>query len=162
PFRITAIDISQRLVRPAGPITADNTLDWVTEFTIADETGLHTAAVQINQPFDYRGYRFFQGAAGTRGRARSVLIEAHPAAGGAVGRVEIARDGSVQLSSGTELRLAGFRGNYHSRPEAPAEDTSAYPNPAALIEVSTAEGSELTPVFPAGVGDAPIAGRPIG
>src|SRR5690606_17016763 len=37
PFRITAVDIHQRLVRPTGPITADNTLDWVTEFTIADE-----------------------------------------------------------------------------------------------------------------------------
>jgi len=162
PFRITAVDIHQRLVRPTGPITADNTLDWVTEFTIADETGVHTAAVQINQPFDYRGYRFFQGAAGTRGRARSVLIEAHPAAGGAVEQTEIARDGTSLLSSGAELRLAGFRGNYHSRSEAPAEDTSSYPNPAALIEVTTADGVEMTPVFPAGVGEAPIAGRPVG
>ncbi|HSI89370.1 MAG TPA: cytochrome c biogenesis protein ResB [Pyrinomonadaceae bacterium] len=162
PFRLTAVDIRQRLIRPAGPITADNTLDWVTQFTIADETGVRSAAVQINQPYDYRGYRFFQGAAGTRGRARSVVLEAHRAAGGAVERAEITRDGTARLSSGAELRLAGFRGNYHSRPEAPAEDTSSYPNPAALIEVTTADGVEMTPVFPGGVGDAPIAGRPTG
>jgi cytochrome c biogenesis protein len=161
PFRITAVDIRQSLIDPQGPITADNTLNWVTQFTIGDETGIHPATVAVNQPFDHRGYRFFQGAAGTRGRARSVVLEAHQADGRSVERVTLTRDGSSTLSNGTEIRLAGFRGNFHSRPEAPAEDTTAYPNPAAMIELTTADGTEVTPVFPASVSDAPIAGRPI-
>ena len=162
PFQITAVDLSQKLIRQDGPITDANTIDRVTRFTITDENGVHPAEVGINRPFDYRGYRFFQGDAGKRGRARSVTLTAFPADGGTGERVVLDRNGTATLANGTAIRLAGFRGNYHGRPESPAEDTTAYPNPAALIEVISGSSSEVTPVFPEGVGTAPAAARPSG
>ncbi|HCA57292.1 MAG TPA: hypothetical protein DEP46_04815, partial [Blastocatellia bacterium] len=60
PFEVTCTDIEQRLIRHDGPLTANNTIDWITRFTIRDETGVHTAEVGMNRPYDHRGYRFFQ------------------------------------------------------------------------------------------------------
>ena len=60
PFEVTGTDIEQKLIKKDGPLSAMNTIDWITRFTIKDETGTHDAMVQMNRPLDYRGYRFFQ------------------------------------------------------------------------------------------------------
>ena len=39
PFKVTCTDIQQKLIKKDGPITADNTIDWLTRIKITDETG---------------------------------------------------------------------------------------------------------------------------
>ena len=41
PFQVTCTDIQQKLIKKDGPITADNTIDWLTPVKIKDETGVH-------------------------------------------------------------------------------------------------------------------------
>ena len=112
PFEVTCTDIQQKLIRKDGPISVGNTIDWLTYFTIKDETGTHEAFVQMNRPFDYRGYRFFQASYTPVGRARNITVRRTPADGGTAEDIVIPRDGAVTLSSGDKIRLAEFRGNF--------------------------------------------------
>jgi cytochrome c biogenesis protein len=139
PFEITFTDIEQRLIRKDGPITAGNTIDWITRFVIRDETGTHEAVAQMNRPFDYRGYRFFQASFSPIGRARNIIVRA-TAGDGTTQDLSIPRNGNASLRDGTRVDLAEFRGNFRIGLEDPNEDTSAYPNPAAILKV-TAPGS---------------------
>lgn len=136
PFEVTCIDLQQKLIKKEESISAMNTIDWITRFTITDETGTHEAVAQMNRPFDYRGYRFFQASFIPVGRARNITVNAKPAAGGDIQQVKLARDGSASLPDGTIIRFNEFRGNFRIGEEDPDEDTSAYPNPAAVLEVS--------------------------
>jgi cytochrome c biogenesis protein len=163
PFEIVCTDMQQKLIKKEGPITAPNTIDWITRFTITDETGTHEAHVQMNHPFDYRGYRFFQASFIPTGRARNVTINAKPATGGDVEQITIARDGSAVMKDGTTLKLNEFRGNFSIGKEEPNENTSDYPNPAAVLEV-TPPGSPGQTAYAFGpkLADIPIAKKPVG
>lgn len=73
PFQVTCTDIQQKLIKKGGPITADNTIDWLTRIKIKDESGERDALVHLNNPYDYRGYRFFkQASSRSAGRGRSL------------------------------------------------------------------------------------------
>ena len=136
PFDVTFTDIEQKLIRKEGTLSASNTLDWITRFTI-NEGGETTSAVsQMNRPFDYRGYRFFQASFVSTGRARNILVTATPADGSAPQSVTIDRNGSATLADGTVIRFSEFRGNFSIGPEDPNDDTSSYPNPAAVLQVA--------------------------
>lgn len=135
PFEVMCVDIQQKLIREDGPITVGNTIDWLTYFKIRDETGIHDAFVQMNRPFDYRGYRFFQASFVPVGRARNITVRLTPEAGGPTEDVVIPRDGTVTLPDGKMIRFSEFRGNFSIGREDPNEDTSSYPNPGAILQV---------------------------
>ena len=135
PFEIICTDIQQKLIRQDGPIAVGNTIDWLTYFQIKDETGTHDAFVQMNKPFDYRGYRFFQASFTPIGRARNITVRLTPEAGGPAEDIVIPRDGAVTLADGIMIRFSEFRGNFSIGREDPNEDTSAYPNPGAILQV---------------------------
>lgn len=163
PFEVTFNDIEQKLIKKEGSLAASNTIDWITRFTIKDETGSHDAMVQMNRPFDYRGYRFFQASFISTGRARHITIDATPANGGPVERLTIPRKGDAVLSDGTKIRFAEFRGNFRIGPEDPNEDTSDYPNPTAVLQVFPPGGVMQTAyAFGPQMANIPIAGKPIG
>jgi cytochrome c biogenesis protein len=161
PFEITFNDIEQKLIKKEGPITAGNTIDWITRFTIKDETGEHEATAQMNRPFDYRGYRFFQASFMPVGRARSITVRATNESGEAQD-VVIPRDATVALADGTRINFAQFRGNFRIGPEDPNEDTSAYPNPAAVLKVTAPNAVPLTAyAFGAQMASMPVAKKPV-
>lgn len=163
PFEVTFTDMQQKLIRKEGSLAANNTIDWLTWFTIKDEYGVHEGYVQMNQPFDYRGYRFFQASFVPIGRARNITLEATPAGGGSPERITIPRDGSGVLADGTKIVFANFRGNFRMGPDDMNEDTSTYPNPAAILEVVPPGGIiEKATAFPPEVGNIPIANTPVG
>jgi cytochrome c biogenesis protein len=144
-------------------LSASNTLDWITRFTISDGGETHEAIAQMNRPFDYRGYRFFQASFISTGRARNITVTATPADGGAPIDVKIDRDGSATLPDGTVIRFAEFRGNFRVGPEDPNEDTSSYPNPAAVLQVvRPGETAQTAYAFGPQMANIPIAGKPIG
>ncbi|HMT06511.1 MAG TPA: cytochrome c biogenesis protein ResB [Pyrinomonadaceae bacterium] len=163
PFTLQATDIQQNLIKRDGSLSAMNTIDWITRFTITDETGTHEAMVQMNRPYDYRGYRFFQSSFTPIGRARIITVAARPAVGGEPELVTIPRNGSARLTDGTTVGFAEFRGNFRIGKEDPNEDTSEYPNPGAVLSVTPPNGSAVTAyAFGPKMADIPAAKNPIG
>ncbi|MDT5122985.1 MAG: cytochrome c biosis protein [Acidobacteriota bacterium] len=163
PFEVYCTDIQQKLIRNDGPITADNTVDWLSRIKIKDADGAHEALVHMNQPFDYRGYRFFQASFAPLGKARTATVRLTPEKGGAPLDVTIPRDGSATLPDGTVVALADFRADFSAGPEEDG-DTSDYSNPAAILKVKTPQGqTENAFAFsPAMAENAPIAKKPVG
>lgn len=163
PFEVTFTDIQQKLIKKEGPITAGNTIDWITRFNITDAGQTHEAMVQMNRPYDYRGYRFFQASFVATGRARNITIRLKPVDGGPSRDISIPRDGSVDLADGTRIRFAEFRGNFRIGPEDPNDDTSAYPNPAAILQVTPPNATVLNAyAFGPQMAAMPVAQKPVG
>ena len=162
PFEVVCTDIQQKLIRKDGPITVGNTIDWLTYFQIKDETGTHEAFVQMNRPFDYRGYRFFQASFTPIGRARNITVRLTPESGAPVQDVIIPRDGMVTLADGKRIRFSGFRGNFSVGEEDPNEDTSSYPNPGAILQVVTPGTPPQTAyAFGEQMANLPVAKKPV-
>ena len=122
-----------------------NTIDWITRFTIKDETGTHEAMVQMNRPFDYRGYRFFQASFIPVGRARTITVNVTPENGDAAADNDSPRWYRPTLADGTKIKFAEFRGDFTIGKQDPDEDTSDYPNPSRDLagdkpRIGTADG----------------------
>jgi cytochrome c biogenesis protein len=146
PFEVVCTDIQQKLIRKDGPITADNTIDWLTEVKIKDESGEHKALVHMNRPFDYRGYRFFQASFLNKGHARNIKLRLTPEAGGQPLEVSIARDGSTQLPDGTKIDYTDFQPDFQMSGAQVGSESGDYNNPAAILNVTTPAG-ERTRAF---------------
>jgi cytochrome c biogenesis protein len=83
PFTMTCTDIQQKLIDPNGSIDVTNTLDWRTQLKVDDpEYGPTLANISMNQPFQYRGFRFFQAQTIPIGNARTIKLEVTPQDGG--------------------------------------------------------------------------------
>jgi cytochrome c biogenesis protein len=116
----------------------------------------------MNRPFDYRGYRFFQASFVSTGRARNITVVATPADGSTPQELKIDRNGAATLADGTLVRFSEFRGSFRIGPEDPNEDTSGYPNPAAVLQVVPPGGSlETAYAFGPQMANIPIAGKPV-
>lgn len=162
PFEVTCTDIQQKLIKDDGPITANNTIDWLTRFRIKDEYGEHDALVHMNAPFDYRGYRFFQASFAPAGKARTVTVRLTPTAGGEPLDVTLPRDGSTTLPDGTHIAFADFWADVSLGPQENVE-TPDYSNPAAVLAVTPPGGQpERAFAFPPEMAEnAPIAKKPV-
>ncbi|HEV3468852.1 MAG TPA: cytochrome c biogenesis protein ResB [Pyrinomonadaceae bacterium] len=143
PFTVECTDIQQKLIRKEGPITADNTLDWLTRIRIKDaERGSETEAlVHMNKPFDYRGYRFFQASFIADGKARQATVRVTPAAGGPAWDVTLPRDGAATLPDGTRVELKDFAANFRLGAGSETQEGSVYQNPAATLAVTRPGGA---------------------
>ena len=161
PFEIYCTDIQQKLIKKDGPINAMNTIDWITRFTIKDETGTHDAMVQMNKPFDYRGYRFFQASFIPTGRARNISVEVTGESGNAQ-MITIPRDGTATLDDGTIIKFDEFRGDFTIGKEDPNEDTSDYPNPGAVLQViKPGSAPQQAYAFGEQMAAMPVAKKPV-
>jgi len=128
------------LIRKEGPITADNTIDWMTRIKIKDETGEHNALVQMNRPFDYRGYRFFQASFMNLGHARNITLRLTPEAGGVPQDVQVTRDGSTELADGTKINYVDFQPDFQMQGAKVGTQSGEYNNPAAILNVVSLAG----------------------
>jgi cytochrome c biogenesis protein len=166
PFEVFCTDIQQVLMRKDGAITSDNTLDWRTGIRIKDpEYGEHEALVSLNNPYDWRGYRFFQASFIADGKARQITLRATPAAGGEPQDVTIGRDGSATLADGTRIDFKDFQANFSlGRTQPRDEDEAAvYRNPAAILAVTPPGGQAAKAfAFPPEMAErAPFAKQPV-
>ncbi len=162
PFEIICTDIQQKLIKDDGSISVNNTIDWLTYFKIKDGDETHDAFVQMNRPFDYRGYRFFQASFTSIGRARNITVRAVPAGGGQPQDVTIPRGGATVLPDGTQIKFTEFRGNFSIGKENLNEDTSSYPNPGAILQVTAPGGAAQNAyAFGAKMADIPVAKNPV-
>ena len=163
PFAVTCEDIQQKLIKKEGPITADNTIDWLTKIKIKDEAGEREALVHLNRPYDYRGFRFFQASFIYLGRARNIALKVTPEAGGAAQDVSIPRGGSTTLPDGTRLEFADFFPDFTLAGGQPSTATGDYNNPTALLSVTPPAGSpqQAYAFSPAMADSAPFAKRAV-
>jgi cytochrome c biogenesis protein len=163
PFEVICTDIQQKLIRKDGSITAGNTIDWLTHIKIKDGGKTHEAVVHMNNPFDYRGYRFFQSSFVSTGRARNITLGLTPADGGKMQKITIPRDGVKTLPDGTKIAFAEFRGKFSIGQEDPNEDTSNYPNPGAILRVTPPAGGAPQNAYAFGdqMAEIPVAKQPV-
>jgi cytochrome c biogenesis protein len=163
PFSVTCTDIQQKLIRPEGSILADNTLDWLTRIHIRDEYGEHDALVHLNEPYDYRGFRFFQASFISNGKARNVQLKVTPAAGGEPFNVTVPRDGATNLPDGTRVALKDFFSEFTVGGNPEEMGSPEYGNPVAILAVS-APGTAGQPAyaFPMDLPDSAPVAKPVG
>lgn len=137
PFTITCTDVQQKLINPNGQIDITNTLDWRTQIKIDDpQYGTTVADVSLNNPFTYRGYRFFQAQTVPVGHARTMDIDITPADGGQPTRFTIERNGSLTLPDGTLVEYDSFQADFVLSGGRPDTKSAQYNNPAAVLDVT--------------------------
>jgi cytochrome c biogenesis protein len=143
PFTVTCTDIQQKLINKDGSIMANNTIDWLTRIRITDETGTREGLVHLNEPLDYRGYRFFQASFVSFGQARNITLRLMPLEGGEPQEITIKRDGDSELPDGTKIEFTSFQPDFligeTGRPDSASGE---YDNPAAVLKVTTPQGEQ--------------------
>lgn len=138
PFTIICKDLEQKLINPKGSIETSNTFDWLTHLQIKDENGTREAIVQLNRPFDYRGYRIFHSNFLPMGKARSVTVQFDSE------RLTFKQNETKSLADGTSIRFVDFRADFRSDKKSGNENSIRYQNPAAIFEITSANGSRET------------------
>jgi cytochrome c biogenesis protein len=143
PFTISCTDIEQKLIDPKGSIEIQNTLDWRTQIKIDDpDYGATTADVQLNRPFSYRGFRFFQASAITVGSARNMTLELMPENGGEPVNINLARNGSTALADGTNIEYEAFFPDFTLSKGQADTRSPDYNNPAVKLNITTPAGEK--------------------
>jgi cytochrome c biogenesis protein len=148
PFKIVCLDFQQKLIDKNGSLDQTNTLDWITRVRIEDpEIGRNTETlVHLNNPLDYRGYRFFQNSYRPPYNARVIKLRVTPLNatinGGQPQEVTIQRNGDAKLSDGTLLHYSMFNPSFTvgSDQQAQMSTADAYENPAALLDYIAPDG----------------------
>lgn len=149
PFTITCTDIQQKLIDPNGSIETFNTLDWLTKIKIDDpQYGVIEANVSLNNPFHYRGYRFFQAQTVPIGNARTMTLQLTPESGEAKPiSIKLERNGSTKLDDGTLVQYESFLPDFTFNNQGqPDTKSGKYNNPVAVLQVTPRDG-EKTRVF---------------
>ncbi|HEX8749459.1 MAG TPA: cytochrome c biogenesis protein ResB [Pyrinomonadaceae bacterium] len=162
PFTITCTDIQQKLIHKDGSIMANNTIDWLTRIQITDETGTREGLVHLNNPLDYRGYRFFQASFIAQGSARSIKLLVTKTDGSAE-EISIDRNGSAQLADGTRINFVEFFPDFRIINGKPGTNSDDYNNPAAVLKLVTPSGQQLQAfAFAAELPSGAPVGAPVG
>ena len=171
PFTVECTDIQQKLIREDGPITADNTLDWLTAVRIKDPTyGVKEGVTHMNAPLDFKrgwwwdNYRFFQASFTPNGKARTVTLRVAPEAGGEARELTIPRDGSTTLPDGTRIELKDFDARFSAGQQQQLEEKTDYQNPVAILQIHPPGGGASERAFaftPQMAENAPFAKRPV-
>lgn len=147
PFTITCTDIQQKLINPGGEIDTTNTLDWRTQIRIDDPVyGTTTADISLNNPFSYRGYRFFQAQTIPVGSARTMKFELKPTDGGEPVALDLERNGTAALANGTKVEYESFQPDFILNGSNPDTKSAEYNNPAVVLKV-TEPGKETIRVY---------------
>ncbi len=150
PFQIECTDLQQKLIRPEGNLESSNTIDWLSFVRIRDGVFQKDEVVHLNNPVDYRGYRFFQSKFDPIGNARSVTISFEPASGGQSKRVTIPRDGTVSVEGVGQVAYKKFYSHFEPTGSQAANASPDYVNPVAELEI----------IGPSGIGRKVMAFNP--
>jgi cytochrome c biogenesis protein len=96
----------------------------------------------MNQPYNYRGYRFFQAQTIPIGNARTISLQLTPVSGGEPVQVTIPRLGAASLADGTKIEyeefLPDFTFNDNGKPDTRSGE---YNNPVAVLGVTPPNGT---------------------
>lgn len=147
PFTVTCLDIEQKLIDPKGPITANNTLDWLTRIRITDTSGVREELVHMNNPVDYAGYRFFQASFISEGKARNATLLITPE-NGEPQKITLSRGGDTTLPNGANLKWENFVADFVvDKTGQIASQSGDYNNPALVMSLTAPGGGEPKRVY---------------
>lgn len=146
PFAIECTDIQQQLIRPEGGIDGANTVDWFSRVKIKDGPMETPAVIHMNEPFDYRGYRFFQQAFSPRGHAREITVRLEPVSGGAAREVTIRRDESAEVEGIGGISYVNFYADFTISEGRPSTASGEYEKPVAELRITGPDG-KVRPAF---------------
>jgi cytochrome c biogenesis protein len=144
PFVVECEDIQQLLIRPEGGLDPSNTIDWLSHIKIRDGEREVPALVHLNQPFDYRGYRFFQSSFLALGYARQITISLVPVSGGQPRQLTIGRNRTVDVEGIGRISYVNFYPDFTIENGKPTTASGDYNNPVAQLQVETADGKIKT------------------
>jgi len=142
PFTVLCTDIQQKLINPDGNLQANNTLDWLTEVIIKDGGTEKKALVHLNNPVDYKGFRFFQSSFSPVGSARTATIGLIPESGGEPKSITL-RLGEEKSIDGVRINLFAFFSDFDVRSMQPLQ-ASEYQSPVAILKITTPDGKVET------------------
>ncbi|HRH43363.1 MAG TPA: cytochrome c biogenesis protein ResB [Pyrinomonadaceae bacterium] len=142
PFKIECTDLRQELIKPEGGLDPMNTVDWLSYIKIIDEGNEISGFVHLNEPFDYRGYRFFQSSFEPQGYAREITLSLQPLDGKRAPReVTIQRNQTVNVEGIGEISYNQFYPDFSIQNQKPITLSGKYKNPAVQLKVRTLEGN---------------------
>jgi cytochrome c biogenesis protein len=163
PFTITCTDIQQKLIDSSGSIEIGNTMDWRTTIKIDDpEYGITESTVSLNNPYSYRGYRFFQASAITLGSARQMTLELTPEAGGEPFTINLARNGNTMLPDGTKVEYDAFFPDFVMNQGKADTRSGDFNNPAVKLTITKPDNERLIAyAFATKLPDSAPVGAPV-
>ena len=141
PFVVHCTDLKQQLIDNSGSLEQTNTVDWFSTVRLFDsEKNVTTQPINIhlNEPYDYRGYRFFQSSFLARGYARSITIKFVPVAGGQPIEATIPRDEQVEVPGIGSVSYTDFFPDFtvtNGKPDTEVVDFSTYSRPVAQLQI---------------------------
>jgi cytochrome c biogenesis protein len=143
PFQIQCTDIQQKLVNPQGGLDQNNTVDWLSYIRIVDKSKNveKDALVHLNEPYDYRGYRFFQSRFDPVGNARSIVISLIPRSGGQAQDVTIERNQATDVPGIGKISYKEFFPDFTVEDGKPATQSADYNNPVAQLHIVGPDGT---------------------
>lgn len=141
PFTIECTDLRQELIDPKGGLEPMNTIDWLTYIKITDGGETKAGLVHLNEPFDYRGYRFFQSSFEPQGYARRITVSFQSADGGPPLETTIGRNETVALEGIGRLSYDQFYPDFNVRQANQDNLSGGYSNPAVRLNIVGSDGS---------------------
>ena len=140
PFTIEGTDLQQELIKPEGGLEPMNTIDWLSYIKINDAGNVASGLVHLNEPFDYRGYRFFQSSFEPQGYARQITLSLEPLDGSPAREVTIARNQTVPVDGIGTISYNQFYSDFTIQQQKPISLSGEYKNPAVQLVVKTPDG----------------------
>ncbi|MBX7223217.1 MAG: cytochrome c biogenesis protein ResB [Blastocatellia bacterium] len=142
PFQLFCTDIQQDLLDPKKmDLSAPNTLDWHTRVIFRYKNQDYAGHIHLNNPIDFRGYRFFQASFDNVGSARTVALKLTPTKGGGAPReVSVSWQPTTVPGIGT-LKLVGFYPDFAMNGGQPDTASGDYNKPVAEIEWTPESGT---------------------
>src|SRR5262249_18290251 len=99
------------------------------------------ALVHLNEPYDYRGYRFFQSAFLPVGHARQITVSFVPVSGGPAREAVIPRNGATDVDGIGRVSFVDFFPDFTIEEGRPSTASPDYNNPVAQLRVQSPDGT---------------------
>jgi cytochrome c biogenesis protein len=144
PFTVVGNKIWVELKDPRGPLVEQNVVNWYSDVTIKDGNQERRAVVSVNQPYDYRGYRFFQSGSGRGGDAGRIVLGLTLQTNGSERQVAIEKNQTVTIDGFGAVRFVRFLSDIRIAEGKPQSVSEAYNNPAAELEITLPSGEKKT------------------
>ncbi|MBL8149904.1 MAG: cytochrome c biogenesis protein ResB, partial [Blastocatellia bacterium] len=148
PFTIECVDIKQDLIDSSKKdLSPQNTLDWHTTVVFKEKEQLFKGNVHLNEPVDFKGYRFFQASFDQMNSARSVtlLLQSKDGSGQAQ-EIVLKRNATVEVPGFGTVQWKDFYPDFGMNPQTkqPFSRSGDYNNPAGEFRVLLSDGTPKT------------------
>lgn len=141
PFSVECTDLRQELIDGKGGLEPMNTVDWLSYIKIKDAGDSASGLVHLNEPLDYKGYRFFQSSFQPQGYARKITLSLESFDGLPAQEITIGRNTTTKVPNIGEISYDQFYPDFTIQQQRPGTLSGEYKNPAVRLQVKAPDGS---------------------